>query len=245
MCKGSRKRERRTNIYQLSKIVKDWECTESDCYYGVTVDHPYQLPPKGLREISFLAKNPESPEMITDDNTIDTMLAYSQYGVKVILEIPFDGREVDAKCLMSIFSQFRASLSILPPENASVKKQDQYISLVNDFVNTYITDEPLNFVASLYPISNCYEDLMASHFAGKDISTSSSHPYIIERIRKNMSSSFVEKVEKRMKESIINRIFSLVRDDNGASFENPNEAFVVYADTMANCILNNRKDLKK
>lgn len=223
---------------QLSKVLKDLECSGGDYSYGVIVDLPSQIPPKWLKEISFLARKPKSTEMVTDDDTIDTMLAFSRYGVNVILEIPFDGREIVAKNLMSLFSQFNISLSPLPPENPSENLQNQYISLMDDFVNVYISDMPLNFKATLFPISNYYEDLIASHFAGKNISSSSSHRYIVERFQQNMSPGFAENVEKHLKKSIINRFFDLLRNDDGTPFETPEDAFAVYGDTMASCILN-------
>jgi hypothetical protein len=218
----------------LSQVFDEIEYSDKNCYYGVVVDKPFYEPNKKLKEISFIAQVPEDDMQLIDNKTIDTITAFSQYNIKIILEIPFNQFKITPNHFFSILSQFFISISLLPPNEYSETNLIIYLKLISDFIHLYLSDSPINFKASLYPITSCYNNMVTEYLIGKK---NYIEPYVEEYLFKNMPNKYKNKINDYIREVILQRVFMLVKQDDGSFFSSKEEAFHVLVNTLQNKLL--------
>ena len=80
----------------------------STAFYGVEVDVESFTPPAGLEEISLIYKADAGD---IDETLMDVIISYGLAGVEVILEIPAEQSDIDAKYLVSVAANAGFSLS--------------------------------------------------------------------------------------------------------------------------------------
>ena len=173
---------------KLSDLTKEGQSTP-ETVYGVVVDEPSFAPPEGLKEIGLLL--PLDSEGIDE---IDVAISYSMAGVKTILEIPADKKDVDAAYMVSTAANIGVSLSVLPPADDS--GFDAWVERVCEFAGAYLKSGI--YAKDLLPVTSYLQYMFvevfadASGYAAKD-------PYVIDRFVKTMSVERADQMKARLR----------------------------------------------
>ena len=113
----------------LSELV-DKDEAPAVAVYGVEVDVESFTPPAKLEEISLIYKADGSD---IDEALMDVIISYGLAGIEVILEIPAEQGDIDAKYLVSVAANAGFSLSLLPPKEPSEEADKAYFSRLREF----------------------------------------------------------------------------------------------------------------
>jgi hypothetical protein len=212
-------------MVKLSEILKTPEEEQQPFYYGVDVDEESFTPPNGVRGMAFLLKQDNGD---IDEILMDVIISYALSGLEVLLEIPADADNVDAKYYLSLAANAGFSLSLLTPESESDEQKSAYVTRIQDFTTAYF-GQP-NMSTFVYPVTSFVEYLFVETL--KDASTyKPTDPYIIERFVETTSEELVD----TFKEAIRAQTYALFEGEEG--FRNFAKALMykIYQQTEENC----------
>ncbi len=160
--------------------------------YGVVVDEPSFVPPEGLKEIGVLV--PLDSEGIDE---IDVAISYSMAGVKTILEVPAEKKDVDAPYMVSTAANIGVSLSVLPP--AGPDGFDAWVERVCDFARAYLKSGI--YAKELLPVTSFMEYMFVEVFADTS-EYAPKDPYVIDRFVKTMTLEQSDQMKAKLREVI-------------------------------------------
>jgi len=217
-------------MIKLSEIINR-ELPENSFFYGVIPDTVSLLPSKNLQEISIKV-NPETNNVF-DDDAIDTLIAFYQNNVRVIYEIPFDANELDIEKILTVFSQFHISISIL--QSTNFDNIEGFKAILQSFINSYFSEVPRNFKGSIYPISQVYTYLLLKSLSG-DKNVDYTDRYLENYYKNLFDKDIYDEIVSFIQKNILKRFHELVKDDADMPYKTQEEAFLVFAKAMQSVI---------
>lgn len=167
----------------------------STAFYGVEVDVESFTPPAGLEEISLIYKADAGD---IDETLMDVIISYGLAGVEVILEIPAEQSDIDAKYLVSVAANAGFSLSLLPPQEHSEQADTAYFDRLRDFAAVYLTQG--NFGKFIAPVTNYLEYLFVELLRGQETEFQVNDPYIKDRLMLLSDQAFVDAFKDRLRQ---------------------------------------------
>ena len=168
----------------LSELIE--QDNTGDVAYGVEVDTDSFTPPPGLKEISLIYKADGND---IDESLMDIIISYGIAGVEVILEIPAETPDIDAKYIVSVAANAGFSLSLLPPVDNSQTANEAYFERLREFAEVYVAQN--NFGKFIAPVTNYLEYLFVELLRGADAPFNVTDPYINNRLAKLSDEEFV------------------------------------------------------
>ncbi|MEM6902853.1 MAG: hypothetical protein AAF556_06420 [Pseudomonadota bacterium] len=181
----------------LSVIVDSVELSAQPFHYGVEVDVDSFSPPADLKHISLLFKG-EGGDI--DETLMDVIISYGLAGVEVVLEIPAEQADIDAKYMVSVAANAGFSLSLLPPAERSDEADLAYFERLKVFAEVYFTQT--NFGQFLAPVTNFIEYLFVETLLGDDHEFEVSDPYILQRLSALSDTDFTIAFKDRLRADI-------------------------------------------
>ena len=154
--------------------------------YGVEVDVESFTPPANLKEVSLLYKSDGTD---IDECLMDVIISYGIAGVDVILEIPAEEKDIDAKYMVSIAANAGFSLALLPPVTDDLENRTKYFDRLSEFAEVYLTKG--NFGKFIAPVTNYLEYLFVELLIGPEAPFNVTDPYIQKRLSKLADDDFV------------------------------------------------------
>lgn len=145
--------------------------------FGVAVDAEAFSPPPWLECIALAWKADASGAI--DTLLLDTIVAYTLSGVRVIIEIaPTD--TVDHAALLQLAGNAGFSVSAILPTPHDSEHFEAWATHCEHFTEALLTTP--NFGGDLFPITPYLSFLIAEHFAGMTAATPGD-PYLLSRFR--------------------------------------------------------------
>ncbi|MEO0392597.1 MAG: hypothetical protein AAF213_05030 [Pseudomonadota bacterium] len=182
----------------LSELVEKDEVS-TPAIYGVEVDVESFTPPAKLEEISLIYKADGAD---IDEALMDVIISYGLAGIEVILEIPAEADDIDAKYLVSVAANAGFSLSLLPPKEPSEEADTKYFARLTDFSGIYLTQN--NFGKFIAPVTNYLEYLFVELLRGPEAPFEVNDPYIKERLVELTNEDFVTAFKDSLRQDFYN-----------------------------------------
>lgn len=173
---------------KLSELMNEGQAAPL-AVYGVVVDEPSFVPPEGLQEIGL--RLPLDSEGIDE---IDVAISYSMAGVKTILEVPADKKDVDVAYMVSTAANIGVSLAVLPPQEEA--GFEAWVDRICDFAVAYLKSGI--YTKQLLPVTSYLEYMFVEVFADtKDYAPKD--PYVIECFVKPLSVERSDAMKARLR----------------------------------------------
>jgi hypothetical protein len=166
--------------------------------FDIEVDGDDLIVPFGLREAGLLAKT-ENGELT--ENVLDTAINMILNGVDVLLEFPHDVDCGDPVHLVSTAAAIKASLSFLPPENASDEDFEIWCQRIERFTEAYLRQP--NMTQFILPISSYIEYMFINVLDSKAAKKfKPTDEYIIRRFHSAMTVARADAMKARVRKIV-------------------------------------------
>lgn len=179
----------------LSQLLENPALAVNGEIYGVVVDTESFTPPEGLSLISLQYADKAGD---IDEILMDVIISYGLAGVEVVLEIPPETPQIDARYMMSVAANAGFSIALLPPlAGAGRDICDAFEQKLGAFADAYF--QQANFAKSVVPVGNFLEymfvELMrpGAPFVPRD-------PYILARYVNVMDPEYVDHMKQFLRQ---------------------------------------------
>ncbi|TLX17256.1 hypothetical protein [Rhizobium sp. MHM7A] len=166
--------------------------------FDIEVDGDDLIVPFGLREAGLLAKT-ENGELT--ENVLDTAINMILNGVEVLIEFPSDVDCGEPVHLVSTAAAIKASLSFLPPENASDEQFEAWCQRIERLTEAYLRQP--NMTQFVLPVSSYVEYMFINVLDSKAAKKfKPTDEYIIRRFHSAMTVARANAMKARVRKIV-------------------------------------------
>ncbi len=169
-----------------------------EAVFGIEVDNDDLIVPYGLREAGLIAVT-EKGELT--EKVLDTAINMILSGVEVLIEFPHDVDHGDPVKLVSTAAAIKASLSFLPPENASDEEFSAWCGKIERLAEASLRQP--NMTQFVLPVSSYIEYMFIKELSSKaSRKFKPTDEYIIRRFHSAMSVQRANAMKARIRKVV-------------------------------------------
>jgi hypothetical protein len=166
--------------------------------FDIEVDDDDIIVPFGLREAGLLAQT-ENGELT--ENVLDTAINMVLNGVEVLIEFPSDVDCGEPVHLVSTAAAIKASLSFLPPENATDEEFEAWCERIDRLTEAYLRQP--NMTQFVLPVSSYLEYMFMNVLNPKAAKKfKPTDEYIIRRFHESMTVKRANSMKARVRKIV-------------------------------------------